>query len=84
MFFLDVFSQKYKLRSVLYTENNTVQTASEKLKKKEVVCVFLKKKWRNKGIYYIAKETECPILIVKREKAKIYSITTLLIFILQL
>lgn len=67
--FIKIFiERKSKNNShVIFTKSNSVKLASEKLKKKELVTIVLYEKSRGKGIYYIAKETKCPILIVKRD-----------------
>lgn len=49
----------------MYTKNNAVKKASEKIKKKEPVGIFIYNNTKSKGLYYIVKETKCPILIVK-------------------
>ena len=52
---------KYNL---LYTGDNLVEKSKEKLKK-ENVWIFLKKEWKNKGIYHILNNTNIPIIFVK-------------------
>ena len=68
MIFCGFFRGKTNLRSVLYTKNNAVKKASEKIKKKEPVGIFIYNNTKSKGLYYIVKETKCPILIVKKNK----------------
>ena len=66
---------KYNL---LYTKNNLIQRAKEKLKK-EHVWLFLKDDWNSKGVYYILKDLNVPIIFVNfTPKKKINDETAIL------
>jgi hypothetical protein len=57
------------MMNIIFT-NNATSKVIDKIKKKQPVVIFIYENQKSRGIYYIIKETKCPILIVKREKVK--------------
>jgi len=58
---------KEEMLNFIFIKKDTVGTVCKKIKENNIVGILIFKNTQNKGIYYIVKETKCPVLIVKRD-----------------
>jgi len=60
----------YTKYNIIEKKSNTTQKCIDKLKNNENVVIFLRDDSKGKGIYYILKETNIPIIFVKKKLIK--------------